>query len=218
MVETDEADEAISGMGQEAASRYMKAKLRVLQEELEAALRENQHKEARITELTKQVKKLEGSSAKLETVEKGLQAQVDKHKKLADAATLKAAESDKKLLALRKEYDTLNRNHKQTDQEGQSKDVRLNRALEEVERLKQQLKDAKLVNRDTNDNSRRNMDQLVADNKRLEKQKNELLGAFKKQLKLINVLRQQKMHVEAARLLAFTEEEFTKTLALEDGR
>ena len=46
----------------------------------------------------------------------------------------------------------------------------------------------------------------------LEKQRTDILGAFRKQIKWIDILERQTIHVEAARLLTFTEEEFMKTL------
>jgi hypothetical protein len=48
--------------------------------------------------------------------------------------------------------------------------------------------------------------------KKLEKQKNDVYAAFKKSLKLCSILKRQKVHLENARLLAFTEEEFKQIL------
>ena len=62
--------------------------------------------------------------------------------------------------------------------------------------------------------SRLETQRLAAENMRLRKRQSELILAFKKQAKPIDVLKRQKLHVEAATLLSFTEEEFSKTLEL----
>ena len=40
----------------------------------------------------------------------------------------------------------------------------------------------------------------------------ELLSAFRKQAKLVELLKRQRVHMEAARMLAFTEEEFARAV------
>ena len=49
---------------------------------------------------------------------------------------------------------------------------------------------------DSSDQERKRNEQLVAENKRLEKQKNELMTGFKKQMKLIDILKKQKVGVD----------------------
>ncbi len=92
----------------------------------------------------------------------------------------------------------------------------MNRAIEELEKYKTQLKEAKVTELSKSDNLKKDMDRMIEENRKLERQRNELMQAFKKQMKLIDVLKRQKMHVEAAKLLAFTEDEFVKTLELGD--
>ena len=50
----------------------------------------------------------------------------------------------------------------------------------------------------------------------MQRQRNELMQAFKKQMKLIDILKRQKMHIESAKLLNFTEDEFIKLLEIND--
>lgn len=96
--------------------------------------------------------------------------------------------------------------------------------VEELERYKRQLREVKTSDGQRTDDHKKDVDRLMQvsllsidqDNKKLERQNAELLTAFKKQLKLIDILKRQKIHMEAAKLLAFTEEEFIKTLELGD--
>ena len=111
------------------------------------------------------------------------------------------------------ELEELRRNEKQAQQNARAHDVRLNRALEEVDKCKSTIRHME-KDQQNRDVARQDYDRVVRENEKLEKQKKELLVAFKKQMKLIDILKRQKIHMEAAKLLTFTEEEFTKTLEL----
>ena len=79
---------------------------------------------------------------------------------------------------------------------------------------KTQLKQLEEQREEVGGTARAEAARLAAENTRLRKRLSELLLAFKKQSKLIDVLKRQKLHVEAATLLSFTEEEFSRTLEL----
>ena len=50
-----------------------------------------------------------------------------------------------------------------------NKDAKLNRALEELEKLKMQLREAKSTEQGRNEGQRRDMEKLVEDNRKLER-------------------------------------------------
>lgn len=58
---------------------------------------------------------------------------------------------------------------KKVAQEGSQKDARLNRVIEELEKTKLQLKEAKANESGKNDVLRKDMDRLVEDNRKLER-------------------------------------------------
>ena len=90
--------------------------------------------------------------------------------------------------------------------------IRLNRALEDAEKYKNLLTKYKSENKNSNQIHNEDLINLKNENRILIKQKNELLSAFKKQLKLIDILKKQKIHLESAKILQFTEQQFIKTL------
>lgn len=70
---------------------------------------------------------------------------------------------------------------------------RLNRALEEVEKYKAAVTAAKERSREELEGLRKASEKLAVENKKLLKQRNDLMNAFRKQVKLIDILRRQKV-------------------------
>lgn len=137
------------------------------------------------------------------------------------------------LANMQKEASNTARAAKSAESSTSSFEVRLNRALEDVDRLKAELASSRTAAAEMEKSHKESMASVQSQIKRLEKQRGDLVAAFKKQMRLIDILKRQRIHVgakllsllrincvhaplllqmEAARLLAFTEDEFSKLM------
>ena len=201
-------------LGTEATVRYQKARISVLKEELARMqdLARNAQAGQEATET-----KLSTANTKIRRLEKKvlqLTASNDKAQRQLKEHTVRSESADREISKLRREVQDARRDFKVTASKGSSRDVRLNRATEQIDSLKLQLKDAKASIKDSALTSRKQNEKLISELKLMERQRNELLTAFRKQMKLIDVLKRQKVHIEAATLLSFTEDQMNKALDL----
>ena len=96
--------------------------------------------------------------------------------------------------------------------EVKGKDVKLVKALEEVERLRATLVKERATHKQEAAHTQATLHILQGQVKRMEKEREEMRTAFQKQAQLIQVLRKQKTHLKAAACLVWTEKEFNSVL------
>ncbi|KAI8924873.1 hypothetical protein BC831DRAFT_463544 [Entophlyctis helioformis] len=218
---TDDHSDALMGLprhtkeedlGSEATTRFLKAKLHVLQQELDKIVADRNEKDTQIAMLNDKLRAADDEVAKANRALAASQATVEKMKKMVEEVKYKSDGLEIEVARRKKEMDDLVRQTKQAENDASARDLRLNRALEEVEKYKTAIAKKDGDARDKLDVAKRAADTLFAENKKLQRQKSELLAAFKKQAQLVSVLKRQKMHVEAVKLLQFTEDEFVRAL------
>jgi len=220
----DDIDAMASKMGTEAALKFYRARVKLLEKDMKDVLEKLKDREDKLADLDSKSKELTKDNKQLTKQASQHQQRVDKQKKDHDILQDKYKNSTAQVNELKKELDTLKKNGsaqplaKRNASPPGVKDVRLNRALEEMEKYKTQIIDLNREKREATDGLRKENEKIRNENKKMDRQKQDLLMAFRKQMKLIDILKRQKVHLEAARLLAFTEEEFTKILETDSNK
>jgi len=196
--------------------RLQNARIIALQEELDKTIAELASRDGEVQQLRQEVKQATDENRKLQKSNAAAEQNQDRAKKQIAATDSKMQDLERERAELLKERDQLDVQKRKLEAECGTKEARINRMTEECERYRATAKDASTQDRDRAAADRRETDRLTSEVRKLERQRAELVGAFKKQMKLIDVLKRQRAHVEAARVLSFTEDEFIRILELGD--
>jgi len=197
-------------MPKEGRERFLRARCRVLQDEVNRLQKEYQLTNDKWHQARRQAQDRAEQITKLEKSSEKQRKDFDKLKIASEKEISKATEAEQKFQSIKRELDDFKLKNKK--QKVSQNDVRLQRALEEVKKYKNELNDALRRNRDIGEVKKHEYGEVEKEKNKFKKINSELKIIIQKQSKLVEVLRKKCAHLEAARVLEFTEEEFMKAL------
>lgn len=196
----------------ETVIQLLKTKIQSQQTEIQTIQNEYKKKCNNYKELEIENKKQTEIKEKLQNQLSSLKESIVKNETINGNSQLKIHDQNNEISSLKKELEELRKEVKNLNQQSISNDVRLNRSLEENEKLRSALKFSKLDEKDLREQVRKITEEKRQSVKNLEKQRSELCQAYKKQILLVDNLKKQKAFLEASRQIQITNDDFTKFL------
>ena len=208
----DEDASLDAGLGPAAAARLHKARATSLARDLASVTARYSESASEVTSLRSELKEAVAERDRLQRMLRQAESGRDKHKRAEEELSQRCEDLLRERAKERGGAAAELKSLKQLEAEHKSLQVRFTRATDELASMRLQLKSTTSTLRDEKDASGVATSKLAGDVRRLEREKAELVKAFKQQMKLVDVLKKQRVHVEAAQMLNFTEAEFRKAL------
>ncbi|XP_012220862.2 testis-expressed protein 9 [Linepithema humile] len=201
-----------NNLGNRAVVNLLKGKIDMLYKELQAMQFEYNKKCDYSKELEAENKKLEDAQVKLYNQIATLKDTITKLENIKFDALSSCQTLNNENVVLKKDLEDLRKEVKTLNQQSINYDVRLNRSLETNEKLRTALKCNQIEEKELRNQIRKLQEDKRLAVKTLEKQRSELVQAFKKQMLLIDNLKKQNMYLTGNGQICLMEEDFAKLL------
>uniref|UniRef100_A0A0A9Z1F9 Testis-expressed sequence 9 protein n=1 Tax=Lygus hesperus TaxID=30085 RepID=A0A0A9Z1F9_LYGHE len=199
-------------MSAESQVRFLKAKCKILQEDIAAGKREYSIRTDEWRKVQSELKVSEEERLKLAADLVQTREKLKKQEVLTVAANERLTLRDNEATLLRKEVEMLKQDLKKIGLTTSANDAKVNKIKEELERTRQLLKKSQLNEKEAKEKARATEEEMYLSVRKLERQKSDLVGAIRKQIYLIDNLKATKGHLEAEALAKLSERDFLALL------
>lgn len=201
-----------NNVGNKAVITLLRGKIDMLYKKLQAMQLEYNNKCDYCKELEVEKKKLDDVQIKLCNQIETLNDTVTKLERVNSNTLSDYQALNNENIVLKRDLESLKKEIRTLNQQSTNLDIRLNRSLESNEKLRSVLKCSQIEEKELRNQIRKLQDEKKLALKNLEKQRSELVQAFKKQTLLVDNLKKQNIHLMANGQINLTKEDFAKLL------
>ncbi|XP_057669531.1 testis-expressed protein 9 [Diorhabda carinulata] len=206
------SQDGVEQIGTNGTIQYYKAKFKFLQVEVVKLQTELKNKNEENKKLQIANQSFQEEKEKWFSSYNSSKTRIGKVENQLASLNTRFQEKSTELTLVKKELENTKKDLKNSTLNANSLEIRLTRAQEENDKLKNSLKITKNEEKDIKETFKKQINDLTAIVKLMEKHKVELLNGFKKQMQLIDNLKKQKMYLESWKIGEISESEYLRIL------